>query len=330
MTKYFKLIAIITVSMLVLCACGGTTSDTQSQSKTAPRTYLHGTSGATGVHYAVGVAIANEINKTSDKIRITVQVTEGGSDNLRLVSRGETDFGTWNVDSLYNYRFAEGWVKPEEKVENVCGVMALQASYGQWLARKDANIKSLADLKGKRVSLGTTSITTHLMSRAQLAYYGIDADKDLASAVLLSQGEACDKLADGDLDAVFIVAGIPVAAYSNLLIEGKYDMIDIPPDDLQAILDQNFPSYEVGVIPAGTYPNIDRDIHASQGRNLIFCRDDLPEEDVYEFVKQVYENWDKIKMGHAALADLEWSNFPKTKVPLHPGAERFYKEKGLL
>jgi TRAP transporter TAXI family solute receptor len=328
MEKLYKIFRITMAALVAVTVCG-MASPSQAEAA-AIKTYTFGTSGATGAQYIIGVAMANEINRASQTINIATQATAGGGEDIVLVNAGEMDFGYSNTNTLYNYQNAAGWITPEEKAEHLNGVMALQPSYGQWMALKSSNIHSIEDLKGKRVCIGTTSASVSLMSRGMLTYYGIDADKDLASAVLLSQSEACDKLSDGDLDAIFLMAAYPMAAYTNLLVDDRYNMIDVPAEVLQKVIDQSFPSYEVGIIPAGTYPHIDEDIHAMYARNAIFCRDSLPDDDVYEFVKQTFDNWDAIKLGHAVLPTLSFKDFPHTGIPLHPGAEKYYKEIGIM
>jgi TRAP transporter TAXI family solute receptor len=323
-----KLCRTLTLTIVALLALA--VSGTASLAATSPKTYTIGTSGPTGSNYIIGSAMANEINKASQAINISVLSTSGGSENILLAATGEQDFGFSNTDTIYNYLNGAGWVGPEDKVENIRGVMALHPSYGQWMALKSSNIHSIADLKGKRVCLGTPSISVSLQSTALLKHYGIDPDKDLARAEFLSQSEACDKLADGDLDAIYLMAAYPMAAYINLLVDDRYNMIDVPVDVLESIIKESFPAHRVGVIPAGTYPHIDEDIHTISSRAAIFCRAELPEDVAYEFCKQVLDNWDAIKLGHAVLTNLSFEVFPQCGIPLHPGAEKLYKERGLL
>jgi TRAP transporter TAXI family solute receptor len=338
MKRFYKILGISMIALLTLTACSTAASNPpssasqSSSSKAAPvKTYTFGTSDAAGTQYIIGVAMAEAINTKSNTIKISVQATAGGSEDIQLVKEGQAAFGFSNSSTLYDYKNGLGWVKPEEKVTNLAGVMAMQPAYGQWLALKSSNIHSIQDLKGKRVCLGTTSVSVPIMSRAMLAYYGM-SDKDLASAVLLSQSEACEKLADGDLDAVFLMAAYPLAAYTNLLIDDRYNMIDVPTDVLQKIIDNNevFRGYHVGVIPAGTYSHIDQDVHGLYTRNTIFCDSNLPDDVVYEFCKQTFDNWDSIKSAHAILSTLDFKDFTDTGVPLHPGAEKYYKEIGLI
>lgn len=338
------IVLVLTIGMLIT-ACGQSPSPSPSTpaatpsgapapssapaTPAAPKTYSLGSSGTTGAQYIIGVAMANEINKTSATVNIGVQATSGASENINLVNGGEMDFGWGNNDTIYNYINGLDYVAPSDKTENIVGVMALQPAFGQFMVRKDANIKSIGDLKGKRVMLGTTSASVYNMSRKILEYYGIDPDKDI-SAELLSQQEGANKLSDGDLDAMFIMAGVPTAAYTNLTIDNKYAMINIDRKDLEQIVATTLKANEIGVIPKGTYPNIDEDINALYARSCVFTRADLPDEVVYEFCKQVYENWDAIKQGHAVLPKLDVKEFPDVGVKLHPGAEKFYKEIGLL
>ncbi|HWQ78094.1 MAG TPA: TAXI family TRAP transporter solute-binding subunit, partial [Anaerovoracaceae bacterium] len=329
----------LTAVLLLFAACGGSApsegdaSGTPAETPAAPAkitSYSLGTAGTTGAQYIIGAGIANAINKYSSTINVAVQSTEGGAAALVMTDAGEMDFGFGNTDTCYNYYYGTGFVAPEDKTEHVVGVMALQPSFGQMLARKDSGIETYADLKGKKVCLGTTSPTTYSQSRAILKAYGIDPDKDLGKTFIQTQDEGTQMLADGDIDATFIVAAVPTAAYENLMVTGDYVLVNADPEILQKAIDAEMPYAKLGVIEAGTYEGQDKAITALFCKSNIFTRDSVPDEVVYEFVKQVYDNWDEIKLSHAILPTLDPASFYDVGFPLHPGAEKYYKEKGYI
>jgi len=335
MLKSIKLLALSMALILVLGSCGGASSAPASTAPApAPRSeakYTIGTATASGVHYAVGTLIADALGKNSDYLRLFPQVTGGGEENGRNVSAGEYEFGFWAVDSILMAYNGEGGLS----FPNLRGVMTVQCNAAQYIARIDSGIKTWEDCKGKRIGIGTTSTIGEMITRAILTHYGIDWDKDLAKSEILGNNEAREKLQDGDLDMIYIAGGYPMAGIVELMSTGNYRLISTPKEDLETILgakyvDYSFDTYGVYTIGAGTYPNQDYDVVVPGGRLLIFTRDDIPEDDVYEFLKVVHDQWDTIKEGHLAIKDLDWSEFPKTGIPLHPGAERFYKEIGLV
>lgn len=289
-----------------------------------------GSAGTSGAFYIIGAAMANEVNNNSDSLNIVLQSTAGTSENLALTESGEMDMGWSTAGSLFNAYFGTGWVPEDEKVENITGVMSLQFSFGQMLVRKDSGIENYGDLKGKKVCVGTTTAEVYDMSMAIMRAYGIDPEKDI-EAFYLSQDEGCQKLQDGDIDATFIMAGIPTAAFTNLATDGNYDLVSADKEILEQLVAEDRSYNEVDVIPAGTYPNIDHDVYSLKAAAEIFCRRDISEDLIYEFCKQVYDHWDTIQASHGALADVSLENLPiMGDVELHPGAVRFYKEVGLL
>lgn len=293
--------------------------------------YTIGTAGASGVHYAVGTLMSDAINQNSDYLRLFPQVTGGGEENGRNVQEGEYEFGFWAVDSITMAYEGKG----ELQLPDLRGVMTVQCNAAQYIVRKDAGIDTWADCKGKKIGIGTTSTIGEMITRAILLHYGIDWDKDLARTEVLPQAEAREKLEDGDLDMIYIAGGYPMAAIVELMTTGDYKIMSTPAEDLEAVINGNYVDYKFGTygvytIGADVYPNMTEAVTVPGGRLLIFTREDVPEDDVYEFLKTVYEQWDVIKEGHLAIRDLDWAQMPMTGIPLHPGAEKFYSEVGLL
>lgn len=322
MIKRTKWLALLMALMLVLGSCGSGSSEVK---------YTIGTASTSGVHYAVGTLIADAVNNSSDYLRLFPQVTGGGEENGRNVSSGEYEFGFWAVDSILMAYNGEGDIS----LPNLRGVMTMHCNAAQYIARIDSGIQTWEDCRGKRIGIGTTSTIGEMITRAILAHYGIDWDKDLARAEVMGSDEAREKLQDGDLDLIYIAGGYPMAGIIELMTTGDYRLISTPKEDLEEIfqagyVDYSFDIYGVYTIGAGLYPNQDYDVVVPGGRLLVFTRDDVPEEDVYEFLRIVHDQWDTIREGHLALKDLDWNEFPKTGIPLHPGAEQFFKDIGIL
>lgn len=340
-----RTIALVLAVLMILglTACGGNTPSTTTApagSTAAPSTesvkpaqkttYSIGSSGATGAQYIISAAMAAEINKYSERIAIDVQATKGASESVQLLEDGDNGFAVGSDGTMWGYYYGKGYIPAEDKTDHVTGCMALQTTCGQLVARADAGINSWADLKGKRVCIGTTSNSVYSISLAILAAYGIQ-ESDLSVAQKLSQAEMCEKLSDGDLDAIFMMAAPPTSAIMNLFATpDAYKFINADKDMLQKVVDDVYPFLRIVTIPAGTYSGVTTDTLVLADTSTIVVRDDVPEEDVYEFCKQVWDHWDVIKQGHAALLEVDVNLFDNVSIPLHPGAEKFYKEIGIL
>jgi len=322
------------VMILSLAACGQKASEpveeTPAEEPVVMTNYSIGSSGATGAQYIISAAMANEINKYSERIQIDVQATTGASESVQLCESGDNGFAVGSDGTMWGYYYGKGYIAAEDKTENIVGVMALQTTVGQMVAGKDTGINSWADLKGKRVCIGTTSNSVYSICLAILEAYGIQ-ESDLASAEKLSQSEMCEKLADGDLDAIFMMAAPPTSAIMNLFATpDQYLYLGANEDKLQYVVDNIYPFLHIATVPAGTYTGVDTDTFVLSDTSTVVCNKDLPDADVYEFCKQVWDNWDVIKEGHAALPKIDVNNFDNLSIPLHPGAEAFYKEIGIL
>lgn len=331
MKKTLSLIlAIAMVLSFAACSKNAPSADSDEGSKTSPTNYAIGSSGATGAQYIISAAMSNEINKYSELIQIDVQATTGASESVQLCENGDNGFAVGSDGTMWGYYYGKGYIAPEDKTENIVGVMALQTTVGQMVARKDSGIESWADLKGKRVCIGTTSNSVYSICLAILGAYGIQ-ESDLASAEKLSQSEMCEKLADGDLDAIFMMAAPPTSAIMNLLsTPDQYVYLGADEEKLQYVVDNVYPFLKTATVAAGTYAGVDADTLVLADTSTIVCNKSLPDADVYEFCKQVWDNWDVIKEGHAALPKIDVNNFDNLSIPLHPGAEAFYKEIGIL
>jgi TRAP transporter TAXI family solute receptor len=343
MKRTVRLLALLLVAALLATGCGTSASSTAVPSTATPGTstaspapvkktsYAIGSSGATGAQYIISAAMASEINKHSDRISIDVQATSGASESVQYCESGENGFAVCSAGTGWGYYYGKGYIDPADQTKNVVGVMALQITNGQLIASKESKITSWADLKGKKVCLGTTSASVHSISKAILKQYGINWETDLASAELLSQSEMTEKLSDGDLDAIFMMAAVPTSAVMNLFAtEDKYVYIDADPAILQKVIDEEYDFLTVHTVPAGTYSGVDYDCRVLADRSTIACNINLPEEDVYEFCKQTWDNWEVIQKGHATLPDIDMKDFDLCGYPLHPGAEKFYAEMGIL
>ncbi|MGE5630762.1 MAG: TAXI family TRAP transporter solute-binding subunit [Caulobacteraceae bacterium] len=286
-----------------------------------------GTGGTAGTYYVIAAAMASAINNNSQTINVIAQPSKGSVENLNLANSGDIQMGMSNSDGVY---FAANGTNMYEKTGklNISGVMSLYMSAGQMATLKSSGIETYGDLKGKKVVLGPPSTTIVEMSKAILIAYGIDPEKDI-TPYYLSFDEGLQKLTDGEVDASFFVAGIPTSAMINATSTGNVKLVDVDRQIIDKIAAER-PYFIPYKIPAGTYKGTDKDINTFKIMTEIFVNNDVPEDVVYEFVKQAFENYDEYKDSHVVAKEITPETAVKTSAPLHPGAAKYFKEIGVL
>ena len=295
------------------------------------KSYTWGTSGTSGTHYVVAAGIANAINDLAPSANFVVQSTAGATENLSLMLSGELTFGYMTSNSIFNGYHKTGSMAekvPAPELFNV--VITTHGSVGHMLARVESGIKSFADLKGKKVCTGTTSVEGHSTCEALIATYGIDVQKDM-EVFWLTQDEAMTRLQDGELDAVYLTAGAPIAAFTNAIVAspGTYTLVQADVPNLEKIIEQ-MPYLDLTTVPAGTYPGIDIEINALRTAASVVTPVDTPAAVTYELAKYTYEHWSEIQSVHAALANIKPEDLAISSIPLHPGAYAFFKSVGVV
>ncbi|MEG1204891.1 MAG: TAXI family TRAP transporter solute-binding subunit, partial [Angelakisella sp.] len=306
-------------------APSGSASAAAPAEKHAPVDITIGTGGTAGTYYVVAAAMAQAINDNSDFLNVTVQATKGSVENINLANTGELEMGMSNSDGVYWATTGTGSYAGKE--QDVSAVMSLYLSCGQMATLKDSGINSYADLKGKKVCLGPPSTTIVEMSKAILRAYGIDPEKDI-KPYYLAFDEGLSELTDGTIDATFFVAAAPTSAMVNACSTGNIRLVDVPEDVLAAIAKEN-PYYSLYKIPAGTYNGNDKDINTLKILTEIFVNNDVPEDVVYEFVKQSLENVESYVGAHVACQEINPETAASTISRMHPGALKYYTEVGV-
>lgn len=333
-----SLSVILTVGMLLsLAACGtggnrSTESNQSDQSSKGQKAesvvqYRFGTSASTGTYYVVGGVMSSIMSKNLDYANFTAEATGGTVENIRRMNAGELDIATTANDSVYMaYHGTESFA--EEGAQAISGVFNLYNTPFQIVTLRSANIRSIKDLEGKKVSVGQPGSGGNVKCELFLKAFGYEDGKNI-SYVYLDYGEAAEALKDGSLDVAMTAVGIPSASIQELA--ASYDIYIVPFEEgeLQTLLDQ-VPYFSSTVIPSGTYTGVDYDILTFGCGNTIAVRSDIDEQTVYDMCKAICENYDEFTAGHASLGTVAKEDLPQTIIPLHPGAERYYKEAGLL
>ncbi|MDR3280752.1 MAG: TAXI family TRAP transporter solute-binding subunit [Synergistaceae bacterium] len=299
-----------------------------SNSASAGETVSFGTAATGGAFYAIGAGMGDVINTKSSFLHVLVQSTKGANENLQLINEGEMDLAFSASSSLYAAYHKIGDYASRE-LTNISSIMGLHYAQGHMLARKSSGINSYADLAGKKVCTGTNVADIYEACEAIMLGHGVDPKKD-ATVFHLAQDEASQKLSDGDIDAMFIWIGAPAAMFSNLMVSGEYVLVQADEKIIEKVCKENLPHVMPGLVKAGTYTGVDNDIHCVANRSMIFCNPKLSDDVVYEFCKQVVENWDAVKLSHSVLGDVELKNIADQTIPMHPGALKYFKEIGFV
>jgi len=285
------------------------------------------TGGQSGVYYPLGVALSQIFAKDIPNVRSTAQVTRASAENLNLLQAGRGELALTLADALSDAWNGNAEAGFNNKLDKLRGLSGTYNNYIQIVANADSGIKTLADLKGKRVSVGAARSGTELNARAVFKAAGLSY-QDMAKIEYLPFGESVELMKNRQLDATLQSAGLGVASIRDLATAVKIVVIPVPADVIAKIGDA---AYQAAVIPANTYTGQTEDVATAAIPNFLVTHSGVPEELVYRKTKAMYENLDTLYAAHNAAKAIKRENAIKgMPVPLHPGAERYYKEIGLI
>ncbi|MDO9074508.1 MAG: TAXI family TRAP transporter solute-binding subunit [Rubrivivax sp.] len=285
------------------------------------------TGGQSGVYYPLGVALSQIFAKDIPNVRSTAQVTKASAENLNLLQAGRGELALSLADSV-----SQAWNGVEEagfksKLDKLRGLSATYNNYIQIVASADSGIKTLADLKGKRVSVGAAKSGTELNARAIFKAAGFGY-ADLAKVEYLPFGESVELMKNRQLDATLQSAGLGVASIRDLATAVKIVVIPVPADVVAKVGDA---AYQASVIPANTYSGQAVDVPTAAIPNFLITHSGVSDDIAYRMTKALYDNIETLYAAHNAAKAIKRENAVKgMPVPLHPGAERYYKEVGLI
>ena len=285
------------------------------------------TGGTSGVYYPLGVALGNAIGKTIPGVKTSVQATKASVENLNLLQAGRGEIAFTLGDSL-----SDAWKGNEEAgfkapLKKLRGIAAIYPNYIQVVARADSGIKSLADLKGKKISVGAPKSGTELNARAVLHAAGIEY-KDFAKVEYLPFGESVELMKNRQIDVTLQSAGIGVSSLRDLAASVPIVVVPIPEAIIKKI---NDPAYIHAVIPANTYNGQSADVSTAAVQNFLVTHEGVSNDIVYGMTKALWTNLPELVAAHAAAKAIDIKHaLQAMPVPLHPGAEKYYKEVGAL
>ncbi len=285
------------------------------------------TGGQSGVYYPLGVALSQIYAKAIPNVRATAQVTKASAENLNLLQAGRGELALALADSVSDAWKGEAEAGFPKKLDKLRGLSGTYSNYIQIVANADSGIKTLADLKGKRISVGAAKSGTELNARAIFKAAGLTY-ADLAKVEYLPFGESVELIKNRQLDATLQSAGLGVASIRDLSTSVKIVVVPVPADVVAKVGDA---AYQTAVIPANTYTGQTQDVPTAAIPNFLVTHSGVPDELAYQMAKKMYENIDTLYAAHNAAKAIKRENAIKgMPVPLHPGAERYYREVGLI
>ncbi len=291
-----------------------------------------GTGGVTGVYYAAGGAICRLVNKDRAKhnIRCSVESTGGSVFNVNTIKAGELDFGFTQSDVQYNAAKGQGQFKEAGPYGDLRAVFSVHPEPFTVLARKEANIKTFADFKGKRFNVGNPGSGTRASMEELLASMGGKLG-DFSLASELKADEHGPALCDGKIDGFFYGVGHPSANIQDPTTSCGAKLVSLTGPAVDKLIADK-PYYAKATIPGGLYPNNPEATNTYGVLATMVTSSKTPAESVYQVVKAVFDNFDEFKKLHPALANLKPENMVQDglSAPLHEGAARYYREKGWI
>lgn len=330
----FLLLAVFLTGTLMAAGCAPDTAvpdepDVDEPDAPAVTRLNMGSGWVTGVYYPLAGAMSRIAHNNMDNISLTVESSGASVVNVKMIGSDDLDLAIVQNDvAFYAY---EGVTREDfigSPITNMKGLFTLYPEPVQLVAAAGSGIESPADLAGKNVALGPLGSGAEVNALQVLEAAGL-SEADLAGAERLEAGEAADYLRDGRVDAAFFTVAIGAAVIDELSVTTDIYVVNIVGDVAQALMD-TYPFYAMATIPADTYSNVP-EAETVAVVSMVVCREDLPEDIVYDFIKGIFDNIDTIHGAHASgqMVTLDTA-LDGMSIPLHPGAERFFEEAGML
>lgn len=281
------------------------------------------TGGSSGVYYPLGVAISKLVSDKVPNTRPSVQATKASVENLNLLQRGRGELAFSLADAMAFAWQGNAEAGFPQKLDKLRSVGAIYSNYVQIVALKDSGIRTLADLRGKRLSVGAPASGTELNARAILGAAGLSY-KDLGKVEYLPFGESVDLMKNRQLDATLQSAGLGVASILDLATSVPINVVEIPRD----LVTKVGTPYVSATIPANTYTGQDAAVVTAAVPNYLVTREGVSDDLVYAMTKAIYDNLPALAAAQAAAKEIDAKTAAENPpVPMHPGAARYFAER---
>ncbi|KXL54503.1 NMT1/THI5 like protein [Anaerotignum neopropionicum] len=326
------LTALAVTAMMAFTGCGGAANNDapkgdEEKAPAGKQVLTLGTGGTTGTYYAVGGTMATVLNNEMENVSLKVVSSGASKANILDIDDGVSDIAIVQNDVMYYAFNGTDLFVQNGKFDTFSAIAGVYDETCQIIAAP--GITSIADLKGKTVNVGDGGSGVEFNATQILAAYGIDINSDI-NKVNGSFGDAADSIKDGKIDAAFITAGAPTTAVVDLAISKDINLLMIDDEHAEALMAE-YPFYTKTIIPGGTYACVADDVQTLSVRATLIASNNLSEDAIYEFTKALFENKDALANSNAKFTELDSEAAVQgISVPFHPGAEKYFKEIGVL
>lgn len=321
MKKMIMAGALCVAGAALIAGCGGGSGSSAGGGKQ----FLNiATGGTAGTYYPLGGALAELLNQNIKGMNASAQSTGASVANVNMLKDGSVDIAFIQNDIAYYAANGKEMFK-DNKVESIRGIAALYPETVQFVTTADKGIKSIADLKGKKVAVGASGSGAEANARQILGAYGLTYDD--IDVQYLSFGEAADALKDGNVDVGVVVAGFPTAAIQDLAANKSAALVNIDAEHADKLMKQ-YPYFTKITVPKGTYPGQEEDVSTVAVKCVVVTTDKLSDDLGEQIVKAIYEHLDRMKAAHAVGKYITKDTaLEGMSVKMNAGAEKYLKAK---
>jgi TRAP transporter TAXI family solute receptor len=342
MTRRFLLFLGLVAGLLA--ACGGppaTTAPTAAPAAEAPAAteapapaasgdklrLIVGTGGTGGVFFPYGGGLARILTEKMPNTEATAQETGGSVDNMKLIQSGEIQIGMSTVDSAYDAINGAAAYAETGKVP-AATIAVLYQSFVHVVATQESGITSVADFKGRPISVGSAGSSTEAVADRLMEAAGLNPQSDVTRENL-SVADSVAAMKDKKIDAFVWIGGLPTSAVTDLVTTEEVTFIDTSAL-LDPMVDKYGPIYTATMLPKDIYIGLEADVAGIGVGNILFVRDDMPDEQVTGILTTIFDNLAEVQQVHPAAKDLSLETaWTGSSIPFHRAAEAFYKERGV-
>ncbi|MHC1758838.1 MAG: TAXI family TRAP transporter solute-binding subunit [Negativicutes bacterium] len=330
MKKTFALLVVCMLVIGLLAGCGGGDKKPEAAKPAAPAQSVKmilATGGTAGTYYPFGGAIAQIWNTKIPGMNVTAQATGASVENVKLVNKKDAELAIVQSDTVdFAFKGIESF--KTGKQDKMMGIAVMYPEIIQVVVRSDSGINSIADLKGKKVGVGAPGSGTEANFRQLLDVYGMDYK--MLSPQYLSFSECAEQFKDKRIDAFIVVAGIPNSAIMDIGAQHSLKILPVPAD-VATKLTAKYPFLAPVKIPANTYKGITAEVSTVAVMAVMIVNPEIKEDVVYNLTKTLFENQENLAKAHNKGKELKLETATKgISIPFHPGAVKYYKEKGIM
>ncbi|SKC41790.1 TAXI family TRAP transporter solute-binding subunit [Maledivibacter halophilus] len=323
----FAIVILLVIGLLAGCGQGSPADEGKEEAKEEIVRVSLATGGTAGTYYPIGSGITAIVTKYVEGVEATAESTGASVANSKMLRNGEIEFilcSASTASSAYNGKETfEG--KP---VDNMRGIASLYPEVFQFVVLESSGLEKVTDLKGKKVAVGAAGSGTERISKLLLEAHGITYDD--IEPQFLGFGEAVTALKDRLIDCAIVGSGLPTSAVVDASASLDINLLEVDKQSMEKATEE-YKFLKLETISEGTYNGVNKDVLTVATPALFITSEDMDEEIVYKITKELFENIEELERVHAQGKNIKLETAVEAmSVPLHPGAEKYYKEKGIL